>query len=147
MPSKLLALFFALCLICVPAWDHALGASVDITIHPDKTAYLGNEIAQLAIDITNNTTATVRNLRIQNLVPTGLAYVNPSEANRTIAALAPGQTTQHVIRLRVANDAMTGVNVPKTGDTASPVLWSLLLLASCVLMGWLGRRGTARKDV
>lgn len=141
MLSRLPALFFALCLILMTTGGSALASEVQISIRPDKATYRNGEIAYLSIDIQNNTDKVVSNLHIRNFISDGLAYVALSDAEKTIAAIQPGQQAHHVVRLRV-------VNIPKTGDGAFPTLWMLLIVAaSCVLIWQFGRFRASRKNV
>ncbi len=106
-----IALAFSIFLL---VYGQAYSESLDITITPDKTSYTKDEIAYLTIHIKNNTEMIASNIRLQNLLPEGLVYVAPAEAETVIAAIQPGQETKHVIRLKIST-------IPQTGDR-SPLL-------------------------
>ena len=137
MLTRRLALIVTVCLICAVC-GCALASEVAITIRSDRKAYRSGEIAYLSIDIQNNTNQTITNLYIQNFIPDGLIYVNPGDAQATVAELAPGQKAHHVVRLRA-------VNIPKTGDRAKLIAWSLLLVAALGVLVWQFGRAR-RKD-
>lgn len=125
------AMLLAVC-VCAPARAQGL----DISVTQDKLSHQKGEVAVLTVDIVNNTGATVRNLRIENILPQGLVYVDEAEASRTVAELAPGARVQHAIHVKLLE-----VNLPQTGDPAQPWLWGLLAL---ICGGYLAVRGRRR---
>lgn len=127
MRLKRRALVLFLYSICLFFYGQAYSESLDITITPDKPSYTGNEIAYLTIRIANSTEQVAYNIRIKNLLPDGLVYVAPAEAEKVIGAIQPGQEAKHIIRLRKPN-------LPQTGDRSTPALWGLLMLATAGLV-------------
>ena len=125
-----IALIFGIFLL---AQGQASSQSLDITITPDKTSYIKNEIAYLTIHIKNNTEMIASNIRIQNLLPEGLVYVAPAEAKTVIAAIQPGQEVKHVIRLKTPT-------IPQTGDRSPLLLWGTFALLAAGLLIWCVRR-------
>lgn len=92
-----IALIFGIFLL---AQGQASSQSLDITITPDKTSYIKNEIAYLTIHIKNNTEMIASNIRIQNLLPEGLVYVAPAEAKTVIFALLAASLLIWCVRRR-----------------------------------------------
>ncbi len=126
-------LFFSFFLLF---YNQVSAETLDISITPDKAAYAKNEIAYLTVHIANNTDKTAANVQIKNLLPEGLVYVSPSEAERMISSIGPGQEAMHIIRLRIPT-------LPQTGDNATPILWGVLMLAVLSLFAWLMRHRSA----
>lgn len=120
MRTKFSILF--LVLILITCLSTALAEDLDISITTDKESYVGDEIVTMTIKVTNNSEMIVRNLKIDNYIPTGLTYVTASDANKEIAEIQPGATVQHMIRVRKVI-----VDAPDTGDPTMPVLWTILL--------------------
>ena len=120
MRTKFSILF--LVLILITCLSTALAEDLDISITTDKESYVGDEIVTMTIKVTNNSEMIVRNLKIDNYIPTGLTYVTASDANKEIAEIQPGATVQHTIRVRKVI-----VDAPDTGDPTMPVLWTILL--------------------
>ena len=116
MRTKFSILF--LVLILITCLSTALAEDLDISITTDKESYVGDEIVTMTI----NSEMIVRNLKIDNYIPTGLTYVTASDANKEIAEIQPGATVQHMIRVRKVI-----VDAPDTGDPTMPVLWTILL--------------------
>lgn len=125
-----IALVFSIFLF---VFGQAYSESLDITITPDKASYTKDEIAYLTIHIKNNTEMIASNIRIQNLLPEGLVYVAPAEAETVIAAIQPGQEAKHVIRLKIPI-------IPQTGDRSPLLLWGAFALLAAVLLIWRVRR-------
>lgn len=133
LPIFLLStLLLALCL------TNALAEELDISITTDKETYVGGEIVTMTIKITNNSEMIVRNLKIDNYIPTGLTYVNASDANKEIAEIQPGATAWHTIRVRKVI-----VDAPDTGDPTTPVLWTILLLVGASYLIFRKRQSRA----
>lgn len=133
LPIFLLStLLLALCL------TNALAEELDISIATDKETYVGGEIVTMTIKITNTSEMIVRNLKIDNYIPTGLTYVNASDANKEIAEIQPGATVQHMIRVRKVI-----VDAPDTGDPTMPVLWIILLFVGASYLIFRKRQSRA----
>ena len=133
MRLKRTVLLLFLCSIYLFFYGQAYSESLDITVTPDKSSYTGSEIAYLTIRIANNTERAAFNIQIKNILPEGLVYVAPAEAEKVIGAIQPGQEAKHVVRLRKPN-------LPQTGDRSTPALWGLLMLATAGLVIWHMKR-------